>query len=841
MKNKVKMQDEDIPKSVLKMKQEKEKREKEEKKYKRRGKRTKNIDNNKKNGTKRKRLRKITIAIILIILIVIGIVMAVSAHTWKEIVEDMFNNKNSIVLDTSGKTIATLGAEQQKMTVDFEDIPSNLVNAYISIEDERFYSHHGIDIKRTGGAILSYITHFGNSSYGGSTITQQLVKNLTGDSTDSITRKVKEWWKAFLLESYFTKEEILEMYLNVIYVGPNIYGVETGAKYYFDKDVSDLSLAECAYLAGINNSPNSYYPFENSDNEKLIKNRTSTVLKKMLELNKISEDEYNDAIEEVNGGLSFKKGKIETENSIYSYHTDALISQVIDDISKDKNISQTFATNYLYLSGFTIHSTQNSDIQEEVEIEFMKKQYMLDSSDGESTSQAAMVIIDHKTGNVLACVGGLGEKEYFRGLNRATQSQRQTGSSIKPLAVLVPGIDKKIFTGATIYEDKQKVFKNEYKPENSDGYLGNITVRRALESSQNIPFVEMMEQITPKKSIEYLEKMGIKSLTDKDENLALALGGLENGITPLEMAGAYATIANDGEYIEPTFYTSITNNKGNIVFEPKQKTTKVFSEQVAYVIKELLKQPVEGNYGTATYCKISGIDVGAKTGTTDENYDKWLCGFTPYYTAVTWFGFDQNESIYYSNQNPAGIIWANVMRRVHSGLEKESFKMPTKVAVTTICADTGMIARTGCKDTYIEYFLWGTVPENCTRHSGDKAKTNNESKNDSSEIYIDKNEDLELSPNDEKKNENKTEVNNTTNNLDTNIENNNIENTIDNNVDIPNNNIVDSIEDNETDNTTESLENNDINNKEDELKNDIISNADDDIDNSSENEISNTN
>ena len=731
------------------MKKDKEKREKEEVKSRVSKTEQKKIRKEEKKLRRKKLKRKIILIVIIFILISLGVVLGVSAYTWKSITKDMFVNKNSVVLDVEGNAIATLGSEQKKMTIPIKEMPQNLIDAYVSIEDERFYSHHGVDIKRTGGAILSYITHFGNSSYGGSTITQQLVKNLTGDSTDSITRKVKEWWKAFLLESYFSKEEILEMYLNVIYVGPNIYGVQTGAKYYFNKDISDLSLAQCAYLAGINNSPNSYNPFTEDDNMDLINKRTSTVLSKMLELGKISEKEYNDALEEIEKGLDFKKGTIKTESSIYSYHTDALISQVISDISKKKDISETFATNYLYMAGLTIHSTQNSDIQDEVEKEFLKEQYLLTSKDGESTSQAAMVIIDHKTGNVLACTGGLGEKEYFRGLNRATQSERQTGSSIKPLAVLVPGIDKKIFTGATIYEDKQKVFEDEYKPGNNDGYLGNITVRRALESSQNIPFVEMMEQITPKTSIEYLEKMGISSLTEKDENLALALGGLDNGITPLEMAGAYATIANDGKYIEPTFYTNITNNEGKIVFKAKQETKKVFSEQVAYVIKELLKQPVEGSYGTATYCEISGIDVAAKTGTTDENYDKWLCGFTPYYTAVTWFGFDQNESIYYNNQNPAGIIWANVMRRVHSGLEKESFEMPSKIAVTTICADTGTVARTGCKNTYIEYFLWGTVPDECTKHSGDKAKTNNESKDDSSEVYVDKDEDLKLNPDDE--------------------------------------------------------------------------------------------
>ena len=749
-----KMQEDEIPKSVLRMKQEKEKREQAERN------KNANISNRKRKDVKcskkkgkNKLKRKIILFLILIALITIGVTLGVSAYSWKQLAQDMFLNENSIVVDTDGETIATLGVEQKKMKVDFEDIPTNLVNAYVSIEDERFYSHHGVDIRRTGAAILNYVVHFGNSSFGGSTITQQLVKNLTGDSSDSVVRKVKEWWKAFLLESYFSKEEILEMYLNVIYVGPNVYGVQTGAKYYFDKDVSDLSLAECAYLAGINNSPNSYNPFGDDDNDELITSRTTTVLDKMLELGKIDEEEYNEAVKEVNNGLNFEQGEIETGNPIYSYHTDALISEVISDIAEEKNISEDFATNYLYLSGLTIHSTQDSEIQDIVEEEFLKNQYQLKSSDGETTAQAAMVILDHQTGEVLGCTGGLGEKEIFRGLNRATQSQRQTGSSIKPLAVLVPGIDKKIFTGATIYDDEEKTFEDGYAPGNNSGYLGEITVRRALESSQNIPFVEMMEEVTPSRAISYLENMGITSLTEGDESLALALGGLENGITPLEMAGAYATIANDGVYIEPTFYTSITNNGGKVVLRSNQETRQVFSEQVAYVVKELLNEPVEGSHGTATYCSISGIDVAAKTGTTDENYDKWLCGFTPYYTAITWFGFDQNESIYYYNQNPAGIIWANVMRGVHNGLNSATFNQPNRISAQYICADTGMVAKTGCTDTYVEYFLWGTVPDECTKHSGSKLTVNREeNNNDSSQVYVDKGNDLELDPDDEEKN-----------------------------------------------------------------------------------------
>ncbi len=417
---KVRNEEEEIPKSVLKMKQDKERRE-ELKNKGEQGKHSNKNSNkkgakskNKKDKHKNRFLRKIILILILILLIVGGIALGISAHNWKVLSEAMFTNKMSVVLDKEGEVIAELGNEQKKLTpVDIEDMPENLVDAYVSIEDERYYSHHGIDIKRTGGAILSYITSFGHSSYGGSTITQQLVKNLTGDTTDSITRKVKEWWKAFLLECYFSKDDILEMYLNVIYVGPNVYGVQTGAKYYFNKDVEDLTLAECAYLAGINNSPNYYNPFEGYDNEEDITNRTLTVLQKMLELGKIDESEYEEAEKEVKSGLNFDEGDIEIGDCVYSYHTDALINEVIEDLAEEKNISEAFAKNYLYLSGSTIYSTQDSSMQDKVEAESLKSQYILYSANGEDTSQAAMVILNHQTGQVLACTGGLRRKRNF--------------------------------------------------------------------------------------------------------------------------------------------------------------------------------------------------------------------------------------------------------------------------------------------------------------------------------------------------------------------------------------------------------------------------------------------
>lgn len=434
---KVKVEEEEIPKSVLKMKQEKRentyKANNTEKSKKtgstnnksrpnkngtnnRKSKHSKkaDIDNAEEKIEQKKLKRKVALYLLICVLIVVGAYLGVSAYNWKVLSEAMFNNKMSVVLDKEGKVIAELGNEQKKLApVAIEDMPENLVDAYVSIEDERFYSHFGIDIKRTGGAILSYITSFGHSSYGGSTITQQLVKNLTGDTTDSVTRKVKEWWKAFLLECYFSKEEILEMYLNMIYVGPNVYGVQTGAKYYFNKDVEDLTLAECAYLAGINNSPNYYNPFDEADNEEDITDRTLTVLQKMLELGKITDSEYKKAEKEVKSGLNFDEGDIEIGDCVYSYHTDALINEVIEDLAEEKNISEEFAKNYLYLSGSTIYSTQDSSMQDKVEAESLKSQYILYSANGKDTSQAAMVILNHQTGQVLACTGGLRRKRNF--------------------------------------------------------------------------------------------------------------------------------------------------------------------------------------------------------------------------------------------------------------------------------------------------------------------------------------------------------------------------------------------------------------------------------------------
>ena len=715
----------------------------------------------------------------------------------------MMNNEPSIIVDSSGNIIEKLGAERNKNNVKLSQVPDNLKNAYIDIEDERFYKHKGVDIKRTTAAIGSYVIHAGKSSFGGSTITQQLVKNLTGNDDNSISRKIEEWVKAEELESFCSKDEILETYFNIIYVAPNTYGVDMGAKYYFNKSVSDLDLAECAFLAGINNSPNSYNPFNEKDNSEKIKKRTKVVLAKMHELKHINDSDYNNAVQEVENGLNFQKGDIQSEsNGIYSYHADAVVSEVISDISEKKKMSTKFATNYVYMSGLKIYSTEDKEIQQKLEEEYNKSKYILTSNDGQ-TSQSAMVIIDHTTGYVVGCVGGLGEKKSARGFNRATQAVRQTGSAIKPIAVLAPGIDKKTFTASTMYNDEPTTFndgsESGYSPTDNDEYIGEITVRRAVESSQNIPFVKMMEAIGPSNSVKYLKKMGITSLTDKDETLSLALGGLDKGITPLEMAGAYATIANDGQYIEPTFYTKIETAKGKNLTKSKQKKTKVFSKEVAYVLKELLKQPVEGSSGTAKLCKIDGMDVSAKTGTTNDNYDKWLCGFTTYYTAVTWYGYDQNETVSYKGKSPAVQLWSAVMKNVHANLSKTTFSMPGSIKQAKICAKTGMTATSKCEDVYTEYFLSGTVPSECVGCTG----SNNKKKENTTKNNTTKNTTSNTTKNNTTENNivrNTTEENTTTENTSVNSTKNNTKNNTSNNV--KNENKVNNTENNTTGNTT---------------------------------------
>lgn len=683
-------------------------------------------------------LKIILIALIILFVVGAGIVGGLIFGLWGDDlnidVTELVLAENSIILDAEGNIIAELSGDENRKIITLEEMSPYLPKAYIAIEDERFISHHGVDIKRTGAAILSFITNKGKSTAGGgSTITQQLVKNITQekDSTGlgGVIRKLKEWVRAYQVEDVMSKDQILELYLNLIFVGGNQdnRGVQIASEYYFNKSANELSLAQCAFLAGINNSPNRYNPYNGNDVTEKITKRTKTVLSQMKKLDYITQEEYDSAVAEVEAGFTFENG---AKGNVYSAHTDALINQLIEQIMEEKQISKDAATTYLYSSGLRIYSTQVTSIQSVMEEEAKKSKYVLTSKTTGEKAQAGMAVIEPSTGYVVGCIGQLGEKTTSRGLNRAT-TVRQTGSSIKPLADVLPAIEEGLINPATLYTDKYTVFAGGYDPDNYNGWSsgnGTRNVRNALTTSQNIPFLKIMAELTPKKSIEYLEKMGVSSLVHasenkdvNDENLALAIGGLTYGISPLEMAAAYAMIANDGTYIEPTFYSKVEDSDGKVVLEPGQKTEKVCSAETAYLVKDMLKSVVEGctGYaGTASYCKISGIDVAAKTGTTNESKDRWLCGFTNYYSAAAWYGYDTPERVKFSGTNPAGQLFDGVMTEIHKGLEKSTFTRPENIVTATVCADSGLLASNKCTNKYSEIFIKDQLPDTCDAHKG---------------------------------------------------------------------------------------------------------------------------
>lgn len=688
---------------------------------------------NKKNtGKNKKRHLIIKIFLTFIILIMLlgiigmwllaGYILGWFGYEFQISKEDLqINVSNSVVVDKDGNVIANLSGDEKRKIISLDEMSNYLPEAYIAIEDERFYEHSGVDFKRTLGAVINTLIE-GQSNYGGSTITQQLVKNITNDNEstgiEGIKRKVREWQRAYQVERMISKEEILELYLNILFVGGNnLHGVELGAEYYFNKSAKDLDLPECAFMAGINHSPNSYNPYSGEDNSELIRNRTITVLDKMKELGYINSEEYNEAVTKVNNGLSFQNGSGNT-GSVFSYHTDAVISQVVNQVIKERGMTEAMARNYVYSSGLTIYSTVDTKIQARLDEEYQNPRYIrsgrVRNSDGtllNEHTQSGMAIVDYKTGNVVAVAGGFGEKTAS-GWNRATQMEKQTGSSIKPLAVVAPGLQEKIITASTVYNDTRTRFGRNYEPENYNGFKGLINIRSFIRTSQNIPAVKIMTELTPDKSIEYLQNMGISSLNPNVDNvLSLALGGMTSGVSPLEMASAYGTIANDGVYIEPTFYTKVTDVNGNEVLNPKQETRRIISEQNAYITKTILQEPV-GSGGTATFCRIPGIDVAAKTGTTDNAYDRWLCGFTPYYSAATWYGYDNSEPVVYSG-NPAGQIWDAVMTSIHEGLPEAAFVRPEGIVEREVCSRTGGLATSRCRNTYVEIFTEDNLPTVC--------------------------------------------------------------------------------------------------------------------------------
>lgn len=623
------------------------------------------------------------------------------------------------VYDSDNKEILALQSEQNREMVDSKDIPQNLKDAYIAIEDKRFEEHHGVDFKRLTSAVINFILP-GGSSHGGSTITQQVIKNVTGEDKKSIKRKVQEAWRAMELERNLTKDQILEIYMNLIYMGENCYGVQSASKTYFGKDVKDLTLAECASLAGITNLPGKYDPFTTKGRENNLK-RQKIILKEMLDNNKIKKQEYDEAVKQelVFAESNRLKDKVASNQPYF-------VDQVILDVKKDlmaAGYSEDMAIKTIYNNGLKIYTCMDSEIQKTMDEVFLKNEYFTKINKNTSQSpQAAMVIIDPKTGQVRAMYGGAGEKIGIP-FNRATALEKQPGSTIKPIAVYGPAINEGTITPATIIDDAPVRFdpnSNRLYPTNSGGkndYDGLTSIHDGITRSVNVIAASVWKDyLGPDLSLKYLSKVGINR--DKERNLSISMGGLAKGVSPLQMAAAYVPFVNKGIYYEPTTYTKVEDMNGNVILEKKPAHNIVYEEAAAYVMVNMLKDVVNSPDGTANRCKLQNgkMPTAGKTGTTDNNTNKWFVGFTTYYVGATWYGYDRNVPLTTNERNRAQFIWHEVMNKVHAKLDPVDFEKPSGIVKKTICKYSGKIATDLCaKDprgsaVREEYFIKGTEP-----------------------------------------------------------------------------------------------------------------------------------
>lgn len=692
---------------------------------------TKKVYKKKKKSRAFAGLRVIAVILFIVCLVVVlGVGSGMYAAVSKEIEAMDFDsvayNFSSTLFadDTNGNSheIAHLHSDGNREWIDSNKIPDIAKLAAVSIEDERFYKHNGIDLKRTFGATLGWVWSKITKKplgYGGSTITQQVIKNITNEKDKTATRKIKEMMRAVALEKRFTKDEILTVYLNIVYFGNQCYGIESASKVYFSKSAIDLTLPQAAMIVGITQAPSRYNPFKNPDNA--LKKR-NTVLNKMYKLGKISKEEY-DNYAETPLGVNSKYSS--PSSSVYSYFADQVISDVVSALQAEKGYSKEFATQQILGGGLKIYTTMNYDIQAAMEEVYANTANFPAASNG---TQSAMVIIDPYTGEIKGMVGGIGKKTESRGLNRATQSTRQPGSSIKPLSVYSPALETGKITAASMITDSQ-VTIGDWTPKNSyAGFKGDITVRKAIEISANIPAVKTLRSVGLDTSYNFMtKKYNFTTIIPDDKNYSpLSLGGLTNGVSVKEMAAAYAVFANKGVYITPHTYTKVLDSTGKVLLEFSPKSNRVLSEANAFIMTSFLYEVVNGSAGTGRGARLSNIATYGKTGTSNSNHDKWFVGFTPYYVGAVWYGYDKKPLGVSTNASVS--IWKKVMTKVHENLPNKEFPIPSNVTSATICQRTGKLSSPGCQFAHKEYFVKGTVPSKyCNNSSGNYTDFENES------------------------------------------------------------------------------------------------------------------
>ena len=587
-----------------------------------------------------------------------------------------------------------LRAPENRIWADLDEIPKDLQNAFIAIEDKRFYEHNGVDWRRTANGVLNWIT---GSEGGGSTITQQLIKNLTNEKDYSVKRKLNEIFRALQLEKDLNdKDKILEMYLNLSYLGQGAYGVNTAATTYFGKDLQDLDLAECAILAGITKNPSLYDPFNHPET---IKERQETILDEMCKQGMITESERDAAKAEE---LEYKYEDAQKAiNNIYSYFTDAVIEDVINDLVEKKGYSEQMARWKVTSGGVQIYATVDTNVQQAMEEVYADESNFPSVSRNGVQPQSAMVVCNQQ-GDVVGIVGGRGEKTQSRSLLRS-ESPRQAGSSIKPLSVYAPAMDAGIITPYSVRDNEPFMELNgkDWPRNDSGGYTGPMVIRDAVAKSINAVAVRVVDEMTPQASFDFLtQQLNFTHLNNpEDIDLSpMALGGMNGGVTVREMAAGFSIFLNDGIYNGARTYTKVLNSDGTVLLENPQLNRKVFeNEKTVYYMREVLSAVTEE--GTGRRVNVSGMATAGKTGTSQSKRDLWFCGFTPYYVGATWFGYDTDYTLDNVSGNPSINLWNAVMNKIHANLESKDFDMgdDSNFETASFCTQSGLAPSSACR------------------------------------------------------------------------------------------------------------------------------------------------
>ncbi len=633
---------------------------------------------------------------------------------------------------------------ENRIWTDLEDIPKYLQEAAIAIEDKRFEKHHGVDWRGTTRAIV--YTLFGKNVQGGSTITQQLVKNVTGDNEVTVKRKITEIYRALELEKRYEKDEILEAYLNEVFFGQSCYGVVTASRMYFNKDVSDLTLAECASLMGITNNPSMYDPTLSSWTRENNRERQLTILGAMLEQGKISQEEYDEAKAEdivFSNGFTISGKYVGSDDTVtdqepeepttddtespedeeeptikgrYSWFTEAMIGDVADALVEKYGITDKVRDNgttytayeqawdMVHGKGYKIYTTQNPKYQkiaEDVCYDLSNIPYTSSytNSAGEQVEdqlQIALTIVDPTNGYVVAMIGGAGEKQADRVWNWAVNA-RQCGSAIKPLSTYAPALDDGTINGASVIDDYPMLLNGDVWPRNDNWrYQGLMPLHLALRQSLNTCAVRTNLAYGVDRSYEFLvNKLGFENLTYTDSQQVgnMALGGFEKGVTTEEMAAGFATFVNEGVYTKPRTFVRVEDANGNVILENEAKSTVAMKNTTAALMNSLLQEA--SLQGTGYQAQFPGMHIAGKTGSTNSNKDRYFAGYTPYYSCAVWAGYEHNQRIVASG-NPCAVIFQKVMKAIHEDLPDKDFFSCAGLTSVAVCADSGMLASENC-------------------------------------------------------------------------------------------------------------------------------------------------